>query len=264
MLHLRSFRKDGKRTMRFRFVAVFLIASLCNAQEPIAAPIAAPAPADSQAATPAPASIFVPQGTSVALTLVSPIKSVSTKPGDTVRAAVAFPVTVGNQMAIPAGTYVEGVVNALTPRPSHSNSPSVKVHFTRLLFSNGYSVPLDAMSTEAMNIDPIVDHPRATYEMAYAGDGAPYLGEGFAGQSAPQPPPLPPLPSVGPSPAVVTGAVLGAVGLGVLGLVLVHHHYGHMDYVVFDGGWQFQMVLQQSLTLDAGKVAAAAASSSAH
>jgi len=37
------------------------------------------------------------------MTLVSPIKSKSTKVGDAVRAVVAFPITVGGQVAIPAG-----------------------------------------------------------------------------------------------------------------------------------------------------------------
>jgi hypothetical protein len=189
--------------MRFRFVAVFLIASLCSGQIPTASTPAQDAP-------PAPSSIFLPPGTAVALTLISPIKSRSTKPGDTVRAAVAFPVTVGNQIAIPVGTYVEGVVNTVSPHPSHSQSPNVKVHFTRLLFANGYSVPLDAMNSEAMKIDPIANHSRETYEIAYGGDGAPYLGEGFSGQQEPPPlPPLPSLPSNGPSAGVLIGVTVG-------------------------------------------------------
>jgi hypothetical protein len=242
--------------MRFRFVAVFLIASLCSAQVPTTVP------ASPQTAPPSTASIFVPQGTAVALTLISPIKSKSTKPGDTVRAVVAFPVTVGNQLAIPAGTYVEGVVNSVSTKVTHTNSPSVKIHFTRLLFANAYSVPLDAMNTEAMRVDPSADHPQDSYEIAFAGDGAPYFGEGFAGQSEPT---LPPLPSNGPNPAVITGAVLGgAAAFTILGFVLTHHHNAQLDYVVFDGGWQFQMILQQSLTLDASKVAAAAAVPPAH
>ena len=53
------------------------------------------------------------------------------------------------------------------------------------------------------------------------------------------------------------------VGLGVLAGAFVgifawaHHRAGSFDYVVFDSGWQFTMVLQHPLTLDAGQVAAA-------
>src|ERR1700741_1499785 len=88
-----------------RFVAWFLIANLCSAQAPL------PAASNIQAsATPPSAIIVVPQGTAIPLTLVNPIHSKSTKPGDAVRAMVAFPATVGAQLAIPAGTYVEGTV----------------------------------------------------------------------------------------------------------------------------------------------------------
>src|ERR1700761_4618095 len=52
--------------------------------------------------------IDVPAGMKIPLNLVTQIMSKSTKPGDAVRAVVAFPVTVGSRLAIPAGTYVEG------------------------------------------------------------------------------------------------------------------------------------------------------------
>ncbi|MFZ0742812.1 MAG: hypothetical protein WAM85_00305 [Terracidiphilus sp.] len=239
--------------MHFRFVAVFLIASICSAQTPVPT---SPNAAGSSAPQPASASgtITVTTGTTVPLTLVTPIKSKSTHPGDAVRAVVAFPVTVGTQVAIPAGAYVEGVVNAVTVRDKQTRMPSVQIHFTRLLFANGYSVPLDAVNTQAMMIEPEM-FSQAAYQLADSRDGAPYLGEGFGapGQTTPT---LPPLPQVGPNPAVVTGAVLGGgVGILVLSLVLAHHH-GTADFVLFDNGWQCQMVLSSSLTLDAARVAA--------
>jgi hypothetical protein len=238
---------------------MLLIASMCSAQTPVAIP---PSAANSAAQSPSTSAtpsniITVPQGTTVPLTLVSTIKSLSTKPGDTVRAVVAFPVTVGTQLAIPAGTYVEGMVNSVTARAPNTHMPSVQIHFTQLLFANGYSVPLDAVNTEAMMILPRADS-QATYELAYAGDGAPFLGEGFgaAGQTLP---PLPPLPRPGPNPAVVGGAITGAfVAILVTLLALNHHNSKNTDFLLYDNGWQFQMVLHSPLTLDAGKVAAAA------
>jgi hypothetical protein len=242
--------------MAFRFAAPFLIASLCGAQTP-----ATIQPAASQSAPSG--SITVPPGTSIALTLVSSIKSKSTKPGDAVRAVVAFPVTVGTQIAIPAGTYVQGVVNEVNPRPPQHVGPSVKLHFTQLLYANGYAAPLDAMNTEAMAILPDAA-PRAIAELADARDGAPSLGvdsaEGFEGEGQTAPPPLPPLPSAGPSPGVVVGASIGGT-VGVLALVLAlnHHRIANTDYLLFDNGWQFEIALSTPLTVDAAKVAAAAA-----
>lgn len=243
--------------MRFKLVAVFLIARMCSAQTSV--PAATPV-------TP-PSTITVPQGTTVALTLISSVKSKSTKPGDAVRAAVAFPVTVGTQLAIPPGTYVEGVVSAVTPRAPKTHMASVQLHFTKLLFANGYSVALDAENTEALLLLPEAGSQN-TYEVADASEGAPYLGEGFAGQgfggAGQTTPTLPPLPSVGPSPALVTGAVLGGGVALMVAMLAVAHHRGSPDYVLFDNGWQFQMVLQSPLTLDAGQVASAAGMLATH
>lgn len=241
--------------MQFRFVAVFLIASICGAQTPL--PASSAAPSSIPAPTTAQGTITVTTGTTVPLTLVTPIKSKSTNPGDSVRAVVAFPVTAGNQVAIPAGAYVEGVVTSLNVRDKQTRMPSVQIHFTHLLFANGYSVSLDAVNTEALIVEPILPM-QSTDELADARDGAPFLGEEFAsggGQTTPQ---LPPLPSVGPNPAVITGAVLGG-GLGILAIALIAaHHHGTADYVLFDNGWQCQMVLSTPLTLDASRIAAAA------
>lgn len=234
--------------MQFRLVAAFLIASVCSAQTPLPAP----GTSNSPAPIPAPASgtITVTTGTTVPLTLVTPIKSKSTHPGDTVRAVVAFPVTVGTQMAIPAGAYVQGMVTALSVRDKQTRMPSVQIHFTQLLFANGYSVPLDGVNTEAMMMEPAALFP-STYELADARDGAPSIGFAPGAQTTPT---LPPLPSVGPNPAVVTGAVLGG-GLGILAIALIAaHHRGTADYVLFDNGWQCQMVLSTPLTLDASRI----------
>jgi hypothetical protein len=244
--------------MRYQLIAVLLIASICSAQTPMPVPTGPANSAPQAPAMPVAPSdtITVAQGTSIPMTLVSPIKSTSTKPGDTVRAVVAFPVTVGAQLAIPAGTYVEGVVNAVTVRAPHTHMPSVQIHFTRLLFANGYSATLDAANTEAIVIVP---EPRsqATYEIADAREGAPLLGEGFgaAGQTTPEPAPLPRL---GPNPAVVVGGVLGGTAALLVLVLTLGHRHGNADYVLFDNGWQFQMALSSPLALDAAKVAAAA------
>lgn len=244
--------------MHFRFVALFLIPTLCAAQIPSASQAQ-----NQQPATVVPSgSIVVPPGTNIQLTLVSPIHSKTTKPGAPVRAVVAFPVAVGTQIAIPAGAYLEGVVDAIID--PHGPSPRVRLHFTRVLFSTGYSAPLDASNTDAMMIEaaPLIGQLTADY-LADARDGAPQLGNAFAVSSAatsPTLPPLPPLPNNGPNVGALIGitAGVGAAGL-VLTLVLAHHRLVSTDYVLFDEGWQFQIVLDQPLTLDAVQAARAAA-----
>jgi len=116
-----------------------------------------------------------------------------------------------------------------------------------------------------MNTDALVILPPSgalgPVEIADVRAGAPFLGERFAalGQVTPTPPSLPPLPQVGPSKGLVIGAGLGAmVGILALTLGLAHRHANAMDFVMFDNGWQFSMVLSQPLTLDALRVKQAA------
>lgn len=239
--------------MLLRIVAILLIASITTGQTPAA-------PQEPASTTAATNTITVPQGTLVALKLISSIKSKSTKAGDPVRAVVAFPLAIGTSVAIPANTFVDGTVEKVNAHPKRGGLASVELRFTRLLFANGYSVPLVATNTQAHIIEPS-SLSRPGYLLANARDGQPYLGEAFAtpGQTNPQPPPLP---TLGPSPGKLAAIGIGAsVGIMVLILTVAHHRAGSVDYLLFDSGWQFEMTLQEPLTLDAAQVSAPAATS---
>lgn len=256
--------------MLVRFVALLLITSLCGAQTPTPSPAnpqdlgnSTPPATRSSAGSITPdgtnldqgSNITVPPGSLVALKLISTIRSKSTHPGDPVSAVVAFPLAIGTHLAIPAGTYVEGVINKVNAHPSGGAPATVQIRFSRLLFANGYSVPLVATNTQAAA--PLNDPRRAQVELADASDGEPYLLEAFAGQNPTQPPPLP---SMGPSPGVLAGIGIGSgVGILVLTLAINHHRVANTDYVLFDSGWEFQMALEEPLRLDAAQVSAATA-----
>jgi hypothetical protein len=220
------------------------------------------------AAVPATATgtIDVPAGTKIPLNLVTQIMSKSTKPGATVRAVVAFPVTVGSQLAIPAGTYVEGQLisarAAGTKAKKGTSGRALQVHFTKLVYANGYTVPLDAQESQAS-----VTTDAATSEVASADglqmpvarehgpDGGAAFIEGQIGE-----PPLPPLPKLpGPNPVAITLGAIGGFVLITIGAVLLAKRSGKSaDYALYDAGWQFSMSLTNALALDKAQVMDAA------
>jgi hypothetical protein len=257
--------------MALQALAALLICCVCAEQTAFAAGEQAQTPpqttSSSEAAT---ETVRVHAGTLVPLTLVSPIKSKSTKVGDAVRAVVAFPITVGAQVAIPAGTYVEGVVTSLTAQAKGTHQPEVQIHFTRLLYANGYTATLDAANTQAKVERPGSGAGDALSKAAYpVSDGAGrtriafYGGEGFVSRAQFPTQPAPTVqapPQVGPSMAKVLGITWGVIAsVIVTGIIFGRHHQANADYVLFDVGWQFQMALTSPLNVDAGQVASAAA-----
>ncbi|HLW82479.1 MAG TPA: hypothetical protein VKS20_10615 [Candidatus Acidoferrales bacterium] len=199
--------------------------------------------------------IVVPAGTQISATLSSPIISKSKK-GDTVRAMVAFPVTVGTQLVIPAGTYVTGVIENIVKHGI--GAPKVQVKFTNLVYANGYTVALDAGDAQAELAQPVADlrapaapgDPANGVSQAYALTG----NRANAFQTGPTPPPLPPSP--GPPKGFIIGIVVSTVVMAILfALSIMHVRRGRA--ILFDTGWQFDIVLQSPLTLNAANVAAA-------
>lgn len=242
--------------MRLSVIVTLLAASACQAQELAQGPLQAPPAQTQETATPQKQTIVVPAGTRIALTLTNQVRGKSSKPGDTVRAVTAFPVTAGTQLAMPVGTYLEGVIDKIK-KTGRSGGPGLQMHFTRIVFANGYTVELNGATAEARAGHPGTLPPSASAPAPVDGVVA---ASALPGQqnSALTPPTLP---HVGPSIGLLAGVGAAVVATALVVAVLVGR--GHGNYVLFDVGWQFEMVLEAPVTLDADSVAAAIAASSA-
>ena len=84
----------------------------------------------------------VPAGTKVLLQLRSGINTRSAKPGDGVYLASVFPVVVGNRVMIPAGVYVQGVVDRVARAVRVKGKSQLDMHFTSMIFPNGTVVEI--------------------------------------------------------------------------------------------------------------------------
>ena len=191
--------------------------------------------------------ITVPQGTKIPLRLTTPLNSTASRVGDRVRAETAFPVAVDTKVAIPAGAYVEGVIDKVTKRGAHAG---FDFRFTRLIFSNGYTVPLSGSSTSTLTAD---------LELPESPDAA---GGGMASSlqsSCPLPPCLPPPPTLTqpPMPGSKTGLFIGiavaTAAIAIVGAVVLSRRGGGL---YLDAGSSLEMVLGSPLPLDAAKLPA--------
>jgi hypothetical protein len=238
---------------RILLLTGFFTASACFAQDPPPIPPSAPA---SQAQIQGDAQkqfITIPAGTTIPVTLTNAIHANTTHRGDPVRAITAFPVTIGTQLAIPAGTYVEGTVERITKR-DRDGQPNLQVHFSRLVFTNGYSLPLDGTITDARaeGLD------MKTIDVSVSGDDmSPSPGPTLAVQQLPGQalPPFPPFPK--PKIGAAVGIAAGVAGAAIVVAILLAHHRGGVDYTLYDVGSPFNMVLTNPIVLDADRVAVA-------
>lgn len=247
--------------MRLFAMAGLMIASTCFAQEqgPIDQQPAAPGAGVHTQVTSAAEKqpLDLAAGTRVRVTLANPLRTRLARRGDGVRAITVFPVTAGTTVAIPAGTYLDGTIEKVMKRGS--GLEGLQIHFSHMLFSNGYSVTLDGTAAEAKASAPSADGGEVA--AVTGADGA-----GVGGQAFQQPPGLPtPTPTpqtrIGPSPGVVAGVAVGVIAAGVIAAVALAHHRG--NDVLLDAGTQFDLILASSLSLDADRVADAVATTAA-
>jgi hypothetical protein len=92
--------------------------------------------------TPSPKTYTVPSGTKVLLELRSGINTKSAKPGDGVYLASTFPVTIGNRVMIPAGVYVQGVIDRVVRAGRVKGKSQLDMHFTSIIYPNGTVVEI--------------------------------------------------------------------------------------------------------------------------
>lgn len=190
--------------------------------------------------------VTIPAGTRIPLTLANPIKPKAARRGDSVRAVTAFPVAVDAQVAIPAGVYVEGVIDKLLKKDRWGH-PGFEVHFTRMVFPNGYVLQLEAESEQARAGEPSESESADSQEVSNEHGDGPSAEDAFQFPQQPPPPTLPPLPKPNYGPAIGLGVGGAAAAVAIL-IIATHHRY---DYFRYEVGWQFDMVLQSPLKVDA-------------
>ena len=248
--------------MRNLVIVGFLAASLMQEQAPVP-PAFQPEP-ESQA--PAQNRQFtIPAGTRIQVTLSSPIRTRAAHRGDAVHAVTAFPVALNGQVAIPAGTYLEGVLEKVL-KHGPSGGPGLQIHFTRMVFSTGYTVSLQKATAVASNRSPMENVPAGSAPNTQGDSTGPVLIPAAFGPTPQFPPPTPtPILTPPPMPKSHIGAFIGlTVALAAAGLVggilWTRHLRGD---VIFDVGSPFEVILDSPVSLELDQVTAADVSSAA-
>ena len=189
--------------------------------------------------------LTVPAGTKVLLALRSGVNTRSAQPGDGVYLSSSFPVVVGSRVAIPAGVYVQGVVDRVQRAGRVKGRAEVSMHFTTMIFANGsvVAVPgaLDSLpgATDAKVRNAEGDVQQAGSKGKDAGTIARGAEAGATVGTIGG--------AIGGSP--LAGAGYGAIAGGVTGLVYTLLTRG--SDVNLEQGQTVEMVLQRPLTLTA-------------
>lgn len=123
------------------FSALLFIFPECSLAGPTQTGAAQPSAAGAPVSA-ASSMVTLSAGTKVELLVTRPVRTLTAKAGDPVYAQTSFPVVLGPGIAIPAGTYVEGTIESVTRPARRKNRAEIDVLFTKMIFANGYVVPL--------------------------------------------------------------------------------------------------------------------------
>ncbi len=88
--------------------------------------------------------IVVPAGTKIPVQLRQGISTKNAQPGDAIYGQTNFPIVIDNQVVIPGGTYVQGVVDSVKRAGRIKGTAELAFHITTLVFPNGYTLGMQA------------------------------------------------------------------------------------------------------------------------
>ncbi|HZZ40915.1 MAG TPA: hypothetical protein VFE06_17390 [Acidobacteriaceae bacterium] len=111
----------------------------------------------------------LPARTKIEVAVVRPLPAKTAKVGDILYAQTNYPVVVGDRIAIPAGTWVEGRIESVTPPSRRRNQAQVDVSFTTIIFANGYVVALPDAAPGAA-LPPDATEMQVTIQVSTAND----------------------------------------------------------------------------------------------
>ena len=111
-------------------------------------PPVAPKPAPAGQAGPS-ERVIVPAGTRVGVVLQNGISTRSAKSGDSVYLQTSFPITIGNRIVIPVGSYLRGeLIDSKRPGRMKGRG-EFRMRLNTLIFPTGYTVDLNAAPRSA-------------------------------------------------------------------------------------------------------------------
>ena len=225
--------------MRFFVVSLLLCPSVALAQTP-----ATNAAANDSAVK----TVTVPAGTKLLMHLKSGVNTKTARPGDSVYLETNFPIAIDNTMAIPPGTYVQGVIDNVKRSGRIKGRAEVLFHFTTLIFPSGYTVSVPG----AVNDVPGADNGRVVNkEGTVKADGTKGKDAGtIAGPAAEGA-------IIGALARGGKGALIGSGIGGAAGLAEVLFTRG--NEINYPPGTPVEMVLQRSLILEQPRISQARA-----
>lgn len=224
---------------------LLVIASIVFAQQP--APQQPEAAAGTAQQTAQTKTIEVPAGTKVLLALRSGVNTKTAKPGDGVYLSSSFPVVVGSQVAIPAGVYVQGVIDQVVRPGRVKGRAAVRMHFTSMIFPNGTVVNIPGVVNSLPGSDGAkVQNEGEIQQPSNKGKDAGTIAQDTISGA-----------SIGALGGAVAGdpgkgAGYGALAGGAVGLIYTLLTRG--DEVVLTTGQSVEMVLQRPLTIAQGNL----------
>lgn len=197
----------------------------------------------------------VPTGTKMLLQLRSAINTKSARPGDGVYLASAFPVVVGNRVMIPAGVYVQGVVDRVVRAGRIHGRAQLDMHFTSIIFPNGSVVEIPGMvnSLPGAKKQAVKDDGEGTIEQS--SDKTRNLGK-VAEVSVPTGATVGSIGGLESGHPIAGGIAGVGAGLAAAGLVSLFTRGADVN---IETGTQVEMVFQRPLILQEENLASATA-----
>jgi hypothetical protein len=190
--------------------------------------------------------VTIPNGTKVLLVMKNSVSSRNTRPGNGVYLETSFPVVVDGRVAIPAGTFVQGVVHSVKRSGRVKGRAEVLLHFNTLIYPNGYTLSLagSPQSTGGDDSNRIKDEEGTLQAEGTKGrDAATAAGTTVAGTA------------IGAGVGGARGAGIGAGAGAAAGLLTALFTRG--EEVRLDPGTSLEMELHRPVPVDMARVEAA-------
>lgn len=233
-------------SISFLLLASLLLASFAAGQSTEDPDRSAPRPLLEDSSKPSPgiaATLTIPAGSRVPLSLKQAISTKTAKDGDPVYAETAFPFVVNERVVIPAGTYIQGKIERAKRGGHVKGRAELLVHFTSMIYPSGYTVLLGGSveNTPGAEKTSMKDSEGTIRQDSDAGKKVKTTAEG-----------------------ATTGAVIGAVtgggkgagiGAGIGGVAgLAAGMISRGADVRLEPGASIEMEIQREVTVDASRI----------